>query len=129
MVLDEHVCIKPILHYALGLGFGKGRKPQKFQNARTKRNWLAFLPNIEKMIFLTLANFLRFSCVCLAFFLRFSCVFGYQHVGETKHNVIRPLRSDGHVNFMLFVSFLFALGTQCERSVFWWNMSVTTNQL
>ena len=36
---------KPILHYALGLRFGKSCKPQIFQNGRTKCNWLAFSPN------------------------------------------------------------------------------------
>ena len=30
----------------------------------------------------------------------------------------------GHVDFMLFVSISFALGSQCERG-FWWNMGLT----
>ena len=29
----------------------------------------------------------------------------------------------GHVDFMLFVSISFALGSQCERG-FWWNMGL-----
>ena len=37
--------LKPILHCALGLSFGKGCKPLTFQNVRTKCKRLTFSPN------------------------------------------------------------------------------------
>ena len=38
----------------------------------------------------------------------------------------RGLDLVGHVDFILFVSISFALGSQCERGL-WWNMALTLN--
>ena len=59
------LCLKPILHYALGLRFGKVCK-QNARKMQEKHNWLAFLPNVWcnietfSRIFLTLGNFLLY---------------------------------------------------------------------
>ena len=80
--------LKPILHHALGLRFGKVCEQKREKNARKtreKRNRLAFLPNvqcnIEKIFHVGLA-FLIF----LTFFTPFHSSFGYQHVGIQNVN-------------------------------------------
>ena len=66
---------KPILHYVLALHFGKGCKPQTFQDVTTKRERLAFSPN-------TKCNIETFSRAGFALGSRWA------HVGHTFGNFL-----------------------------------------
>ena len=106
------VYLKPILHYALVLLFGKVFEQEREKNDRKtpeKCDWLAFLPYVERNIetfscfFLAFVNFLRFSCIFLAFSLTFwipTCwcpkreknARKKKNVSETTHSVKKPLQ-------------------------------------